>query len=94
VGASEANAEERWLIHGVSGAAMDKHLTQSVLADRWGLSPRTLERWRWTGEGPPFLKVGRRVCYRIGDIEAFEAQRVQTATADSLAVIPSGGRSS
>ena len=28
------------------------------LAKRWDISPRTLERWRWLGEGPPFLKLG------------------------------------
>lgn len=27
------------------------HLNQVELAARWKISPRTLERWRWTGEG-------------------------------------------
>lgn len=26
------------------------HLNQVELAARWKISPRTLERWRWTGE--------------------------------------------
>jgi hypothetical protein len=30
------------------------HLNQVELAARWKISPRTLERWRWTGEGPAF----------------------------------------
>ena len=28
------------------------------LSDRWGISHRTLERWRWTGEGPVFILSG------------------------------------
>ncbi len=50
-----------------------RHLNQSELADRWNLSPRTLERWRWLGEGPRFLKLGGRVLYRLEDVEAFES---------------------
>ena len=38
-----------------------KHLNQIELADRWNISERTLERWRWTGEGPAYLKIGGRV---------------------------------
>ena len=50
-----------------------KHcLTQKELARRWAISHRTLERWRWTGEGPDYLKLGGRVIYRIEDITAFE----------------------
>jgi hypothetical protein len=48
-------------------------LSQYELAQRWRLSPRTLERWRWLGQGPAFVKLGRRVAYRVADIEAFEA---------------------
>ena len=48
-------------------------LSQHELAQRWRLSPRTLERWRWLGHGPAFLRLGRRIAYRLTDIEAFEA---------------------
>jgi hypothetical protein len=48
-------------------------LSQHELAQRWRLSPRTLERWRWLGQGPAFLRLGRRIAYRLSDIEAFEA---------------------
>ena len=49
------------------------HLNQVQLARRWSLSPRTLERWRFHGTGPSYLKVGGRVLYRVTEIEAFEA---------------------
>lgn len=57
-----------------------KRLNQVDVARRWGLSPRTLERWRCTSEGPPFLKIGGRCVYRLEDIEEFEERRVRTST--------------
>ena len=56
-------------------------LNQKELADRWTISHRTLERWRWAGEGPAYMKIGGRVVYRIADIEAFERD-VMKATTD------------
>ncbi|QFG37301.1 helix-turn-helix domain-containing protein [Paracoccus pantotrophus] len=47
-------------------------LNQTELAARWSISARTLERWRWTGEGPAFLKIGGRVVYRLEDVLAYE----------------------
>ena len=44
-------------------------LNQTELAARWSISARTLERWRWTGEGPAFLKIGGRVVYRLEEDE-------------------------
>jgi hypothetical protein len=53
-----------------------RHIDQNHLAARWGLSVRTLERWRSRRQGPPFLKLGGHVTYRLEDIEAYEiAQR-------------------
>ncbi|MDQ4421728.1 helix-turn-helix domain-containing protein [Sphingobium sp. DEHP117] len=65
-----------------------RHLNQIDLADRWNISHRTLERWRWTGEGPQFIKLGGRVVYRLEDVEAFEAAQARhnTARADAQAV--------
>lgn len=56
------------------------HLHQVELARRWKLSPRTLERWRWLGQGPQHIKIGGRVVYRLTDIEAFEDDNVRTST--------------
>lgn len=59
---------------------MPAHLNQLELARRWSMSPRTLERWRWTGEGPHFLKIGKRVIYPLAEIEAFETERLMAGT--------------
>ena len=53
---------------------------QITLARRWGISPRTLEQWRWRGEGPQFLKIGSAVRYRLEDIEAYEQQHLLSNT--------------
>ena len=52
-----------------------QHLDQTDLARRWRLSPRTLERWRWLGQGPRFLKIGGRVVYRLDEIEAVRGRQ-------------------
>jgi hypothetical protein len=49
-----------------------RHLSQRDLAQRWHLSPRTLENLRWQKKGPTYLKVGGRVIYRVEDVEAYE----------------------
>ena len=52
-----------------------------------GLSPSTLRKWR-TGRpcrGPAFLRMGRRVGYRVADIEAWAADQV-VSTCDSSGV--------
>jgi predicted site-specific integrase-resolvase len=56
-------------------------LTQKELARRWSISHRTLERWRWIGEGPHYLKLGGRVIYRLEDITAFEAAALHRSDA-------------
>ena len=60
------------------------HFNQTDLAARLNISPRTLERWRWTGEGPAFLKIGGRVVYRLEDVEDFEQARRCESTAQGI----------
>jgi len=60
----------------------ETHLNQLELAVRWRISHRTLERWRWTGEGPKFLKVGGRVVYRLSDVEEYEQSIIRSSTSD------------
>lgn len=57
------------------------HLHQNEVALRWGISPRTLERWRWLRQGPVYLKLSGIVVYRLEDIEAFEAKQLRAARA-------------
>jgi hypothetical protein len=42
------------------------YLTESELAIRWRLSPKTLQRWRSTGgRGPRFAKFSKKVLYPL-----------------------------
>ena len=54
-----------------------------------GLSPRTLDRYRVTGEGPAFHKFGRRIRYARADLEDWAGARRMTSTSDVRLV---GGR--
>lgn len=48
------------------------YLCEKELARKWGLSHRTLQRWRWLKQGPSYLKIGGRIRYRPKDILEFE----------------------
>jgi predicted site-specific integrase-resolvase len=56
-------------------------LSQKTLARRWGISHRTLERWRSVGRGPLFVKVGAHVVYRLSDVERYEEAQVRDPAA-------------
>lgn len=57
------------------------YMSSHQLAQRWCMSPKTLERWRWEGNGPQHLKVGGKVLYPIADVVAFEQEGLRQATA-------------
>lgn len=61
---------------------------QEQLAERWIISPKTLERWRVLGIGPCYLKLHGKIVYRIEDVEAFELQSLRRSTQDTG---PAGG---
>ena len=48
-----------------------------------GLSPRTLERMRRTGEGPRYRKHGRYVRYHIAELDVWSDSRAKTRTVDA-----------
>jgi hypothetical protein len=52
------------------------------------LSPRTLEKYRVVGGGPPFRKFGRRVFYTLGDLEEWAGRRVCDSTSDPAWRLP------
>ena len=58
-------------------------LTQNEAAEFLRLSPRTLERHRVAGTGPKFTKLGRRIVYRVSEIETWATERTFTSTAEA-----------
>ena len=59
-------------------------LDENELALRWGLSVKTLRRWRQEQLGPVFCKLGARVTYLIPEIEAFEQRVSRFSTASKV----------
>lgn len=40
------------------------HFDQLQLAERWGLSTATLERWRTNGTEPKYIRLPGKISYR------------------------------
>lgn len=48
-----------------------------------GLQPNTLEGWRVSGKGVPFIKIGRLVRYRTEDLDTYLAAQTRTSTSQA-----------
>ena len=46
-----------------------------------GIARQTLARWRTEGQGPRFVKLGRLVHYRVGDLREWINGQVRQNTA-------------
>lgn len=57
-------------------------LTEIQVAERQGRAVKTLRNQRVTGDGIPFLKLGRTVRYRLSDVIAWEEARICGSTSD------------
>lgn len=55
-------------------------INENELATRWGVSPKTLQRWRSEGRGPRYLKLSKRVSYPLDEIFLFEERALHEAT--------------
>jgi hypothetical protein len=51
------------------------------------LAVATLEGYRVSGYGPPFVKIGRRVVYRRSDLLDFALHNLRKSTSDAGAVL-------
>jgi hypothetical protein len=71
-----------------------KLLTQKEYTDIRGCSIRTAERERETGDGCPYVRLGRRIYYRREDVERFINAHVRgTGQVDQVeAVAPAPSR--
>ena len=60
-------------------------LNENELAQRWGLSPKTLQRWRSEGRGPRYLKLSKRVSYPLESVIEFERGALHDSTSERAA---------
>lgn len=64
----------------------EEYLSEAEFAARYRLGRRTVQRWRQSGEGPAWVRLGqRRVLYRLSDCEQWAAARTYQHRADELA---------
>jgi hypothetical protein len=54
----------------------DKHLSPEGLAAREDVSLDTVYQWNRKRVGPPYMKIGRHVRYRLADVIAWEKSRL------------------
>lgn len=57
-------------------------LNENELAQRWGVSPKTLQRWRSEGRGPRYLKLSKRVGYPVDAVIEFERSALHDSTSE------------
>ena len=68
------------------------YLNTREAAEYLGLSPRTLDRYRVSGDGPVFLKLGGRVGYLREDLDHWLRTRRRASTSDDGTTLPGDDR--
>jgi excisionase family DNA binding protein len=70
--------------------APDSHLSLSdpiytvqAAAHALNVHVRTLERWRQTGEGPSFVRLGRRIGYRLSRLDTWLEANTRQSTSQA-----------
>lgn len=64
-----------------------EYLTPSELSKRWGgaVTKGTLANWRSKRKGPPFVKFGHSVRYRVDQVIGWEEQNMHLVGANDNA---------
>jgi len=69
---TEKTADTEWL------------LTEAQAAELLALSSRTLQAWRARGGGPPFVRAGRSVRYKRGDLLCWISENTVSSTSEAV----------
>jgi predicted DNA-binding transcriptional regulator AlpA len=64
--------------------SQDRLLTRREVFEHLGLSVRFLEVSAVRGDGPPMVKIGRSVRYRVGDLREWIEARKVTSTSQEV----------
>lgn len=65
-------------------ASIARLLNSVEAAERLGISHQRIRALRMEGGGPPFIKIGYLVRYRVEDVEAWIASCARRCTAESV----------
>jgi predicted DNA-binding transcriptional regulator AlpA len=60
-----------------------RRLRTPAAADYLGYAESTLEKKRVTGEGPPFIRLGRVIVYDTRDLDVWLAERRARSTSEA-----------
>jgi hypothetical protein len=69
----------------VSGQISEPFVNENRAAEHLGVSPRTMQRWRSTGTGPPWFRIGRLAKYRLTDLTLWGESQARISTSDTAA---------
>jgi len=58
----------------------DTLIPANAISKYTGIAEQTHTRWRHEGIGPPFVKLGRRVFYRAGDLRQWIRGQIRQNT--------------
>lgn len=59
-----------------SPITLDSALSSRKAAEFLATTPGVLAVWRSRGDGPPYARIGRKIVYRVRDLNEFLAERV------------------
>jgi predicted DNA-binding transcriptional regulator AlpA len=62
-----------------------RRLRTPAAADYLGYAESTLEKKRLTGDGPPFIRLGRVIVYDTRDLDTWLAERRARSTSEPTA---------
>ena len=65
--------------------------TETQASDLLGVAPSTLKAWRVSGKGPRYFKIGRWICYRQDDLDAWIEGQARVSTSEAAIALGQGG---
>ena len=65
--------------------------TETQTSDLLGIAPSTLKAWRVSGKGPRYFKIGRWICYRQDDLDAWIEGQARVSTSEAAIALGQGG---
>lgn len=64
---------------------MEEYLTTPQAAEKYKISVSSLTKWRVFGGGPRFIKLGKKVLYRVSDFDAWMDAKLVASTSQRKA---------
>ena len=71
-----------------NGPALNRYLRTTPAAGYCGSTKSSFEKYRLTGGGPVFIKIGRIVVYDVADLDSWLRARRRLSTSDTGCLAP------